>query len=708
MAVEGKEWLYYLLDSMGKTAQKENGLIVFKSNYKPLAYTPDGWQDINIGWERNLTKFGINRNFSLPLGFVLDGKDILDYIGLNKNFDERLFLLIQKQTLQIDPANYYFFYDKFYRGELDLTTIQSEENKTTINIMEGGLSKQLKANEATNYEIPVNDPEAITIKMDGINIRYEFRYIHVADIDGDPTSYDVNTGITTTRKWFMNFSRADATGQIIGIATFDVFKEDATSADFTTDERFFLQATSNVSLSATFRFAGHLKKSSGTGTGVYKIIVYDQTGTIVHTFLDQSTTDNIFNQPFNIEETVNLNLMAGDKLFLISYVQGVGSTNYNVSIDADESLSDFNFFSRFIDSTIRAIKPFTLYKRLIGNITGDESNALSTLLEAHPNLVVTSGDAIRSLPGNVVVKTNLNDFFTSYNVALNAGIGIENNKVVFESKEHFFDESDPIALGKVRNFKWKYATELLVNSVKIGWPNQTYDDVNGKQEFNTTQERSSVVQRVSKLLDLVSVYRADPFGIELTRINLEGKITTDSSSDNDVFIINIDLSSQNDDGSYNLKRVVPYDSVDGLLSPDTAFNIEELTPARLLEKHRNWINSVFYGFEGTKLTYQTSDKNRELKTVKGTVIYDEDADFTISDTPRLLKPILFEFEPESYEGLVELMEENPNRCFSFEHPNGNTYTGYNLKIGIAPNTLEEQAFQLISTASNDLKTLING
>lgn len=685
MAIEGKEWLYFFVDSLGRTAQKENGLIVFKSNYKPLRYTPDGWQDINIGWERNLSKFGINRNFSLPLGFVLDGKDILDYIALNKNFDEKLFLLIQKQALEIDGSNYYFFYDKFYRGELDLATVQGEENKTTVNIMEGSLSKQLKAYEAQNYEIPVDE---IDVRMDGITLK-------------KTAAYGVLEGQLT------------GAGLITHFIPIGFFNQEGTSAGILFTSQEFGQPNPRIIRnetgdSITFQLVGSVKFKIEYAADEYRLEIRKVHANNSHTVIFTQTLSTALNQEYTIPFDLIVSLDNEEQVYFHGFdLADVSPGNLpNLKMTYLATDININIDFEFKDTNIKAVKPFTLFKRLIGKITGSELNALSALLEAHPNLVVTSGDAIRGLTG-AVIKTNLNNFFTSFNVALNGGLGIENSKIVFESKDHFFDESDPIPLGKVRNFKWRWATELLANSLKIGWPNQTYDDVNGRQEFNTTQERSSVVQRISKTLELVSVYRADPFGIELTRINLEGKTTTDSSSDNDVFILNVDLSAPNDDGSYNLKRET-YDSITGLLSPSTVFNIEELTPARLLEKHRNWINSIFYGFEGTKLTYQTSDKNRELRTVKGSTVYDEDADFTITDTPRLLKPMLFEFEPETLTNLVELMEENPNRCFSFEHENGNIYKGYNLKIGIAPNTLEEQAFQLISTASNDLKTLVNG
>jgi len=125
----------------------------------------------------------------------------------------------------------------------------------------------------------------------------------------------------------------------------------------------------------------------------------------------------------------------------------------------------------------------------------------------------------------------------------------------------------------------------------------------------------------------------------------------------------------------------------------------------LIEKHRNYLDSIFYGFAGQQLKFESTDKNRELRTEKEGSVFDEDANFIIGNTNQLFKPIVFEIEPQASTAIVDLMEQNPNRCFSFIHPNGLTYAGFNLKMGIAANSLEEQAFQLLAIANQDLKTL---
>jgi hypothetical protein len=90
-------------------------------------------------------------------------------------------------------------------------------------------------------------------------------------------------------------------------------------------------------------------------------------------------------------------------------------------------------------------------------------------------------------------------------------------------------------------------------------------------------------------------------------------------------------------------------------------------------------------------------------------VVDEDIDVPINSLgPGFAKPYIFEFFPEGSIDLVELLEENPNRCFSFETPEGHILKGYNLKIGIQPDSKEAQAFQLLSTYDNDLTKLKNG
>ena len=96
-------------------------------------------------------------------------------------------------------------------------------------------------------------------------------------------------------------------------------------------------------------------------------------------------------------------------------------------------------------------------------------------------------------------------------------------------------------------------TEDLFSKLEASYQNYDYDSVNGKDEFNCLNEFLSPLTAVSSSLNLSDTYRADMYGIELTRINLSGKTITDGENDNDVGVIHI----ENSDDKSLFPRVCP-------------------------------------------------------------------------------------------------------------------------------------------------------
>jgi hypothetical protein len=697
MASEGKQWLYYLLDDQGRSYYiNDNGGLSISTMPRPLRLTPDGWQEISILWERNMERIGAVRNFTLPLSFVIDGAAILRKILWTTNVSSKVFVMIQKQQVELTPTTYHFWYRYFYRGEIDLATFNSEENKVTVNIMEGGLYKMIKANEATVYEIPCDE---IFIRMDGIELFNTINY----------TTFDFKNESTSTAQFSVPIVLLSNDGMSPGI----LFTSQSFIAYEFPNNNWNWLMKNDSDLPVVLRLVGSFAVRIHAGAvPLGRIILqtglegsanpFEQSIDIVNQNFPIGADTPFVDFPFDFEVT----LQPQEKL----YIFGVNSY-----MELQERPFSIMLSNKHKQTNILAVKPYTLFYRLIEKITGDADYARSTLLNDNANLLCASGDAIRGFSG-AVIKTSLNDFFTSFDTILNAGMGIIGNKIWFESKEFFFNPAEPIELAKAKDVKHRVAAELLASAIKIGYNNQVYEDVNGRQEFNTTRHFSTPQDRVIKTWEKISVYRADPYGIEYTRINFEGRTTTDTAGDNSVFVINTDIAAAPfDDGSYPLKRVA-YDVIEGLLAPDSIFNIEQLTPARLMDRHRSWLNAIFYGYTGQKLKFESTDKNKALYTIKDSVEFDEDGDFLITDTPRLFKPFYFDVTPETPVNLVEDMEANPNRAFTFENwphavplPTGtNILKGYNIKVGIAANSLEEQAFVLLSADENDLTLLQNG
>jgi hypothetical protein len=713
--MENRGWLYYLLNKSGLSYYKKNGIVQLSSLPKPLKYTSDGWQDINIGWERSLETWGNNRNFSLPQGFVLDGAEILGEIFHTKNIEETVYLLIQKQTLVITPTEYYFFYKYFYKGELDLTTAKDTETKFTVNIMEGGLSKSYKAYESTKFEI---SPVDVKIKMDGFPFRGTRRFVVIEPAYNHAISIGVQEMIpmveTSSEGNFFNwYFKPEAA------STTDVGYSFITSYDIVTDPDGKANGSVTADSEVVFHMEGTIQKNV-TGGGPFgnrvglDVNVTTSLGrdftlfSLNHTFAFPGDT-----WKFSVDSA--LTQIFKDEKFYVYTTPNANQSN-NVWEWKDDVRFEYQTRDVYKTTFVDAKRAVIFYSDLVDKVSGVTGKAVSSLLQAHQNYTITSGDAVRGIE-NAVVKTSLVDFRKAFDVVETAGVGIIKDKLYLEEKSFFLKDENVIPLGHIKKPEIEEAKELLGSTFSIGYNHNDSDDVNGKLSFNNTSVYTLPIKKVTTGIEKITNYITDPYVIELYRANLEGKKTTDNSKDNSVIILNIDYDNpqtlaEETDGLpagtvyYNLKREA-YDSITGVFNGDRLYNIADLTPARLMEKHMPYLNSILYKFEGEQIVFQTTDKNRELRTQAGATIYDEDANYIIDGVNRYFKPLFFTITPLASNEIVELLEDNPNRCFSFIHPNGLTYRGFNIKVGVAANDLEEQAFKLLAVADQDLTTLKN-
>jgi hypothetical protein len=520
-----RQWQYYIIDPSGNSYQVENGIVVAIGNYKPLGQTPIGWQNLSLVWERSAEKYGLTRTFSLPLGFVIEGQSILTYLNWKNNFEQQVFLLINRRTLYIDTNEYYFWYKFFYKGELDFSTYNydDENAKAAINIMEGGLSKLLNADWDTVYEIPCDQ---LPILFDGINLHKSVRYT-VPDgvaLDNYTSHYIIVPTVTLSTD-----------GSAAGIALFD--QQYAANFDPAPGQYFATTTNYLVILDDTFfqpvtvNIKGVVKMRclQNDGNEGFEMIFLNQNNQYYADSLSDVIPANITVTP-NVDHWIagqeydftfdfNVTLNPGDRIFL--YMQTPFIPDQNTIVIKAEFIEGTEFFVNFATQQ-QATVPFgidliTLYKRIGAKISGSEDDWTSDYLQTRPDILVSCGDAIRGIK-DAVIKTSMKQFFNSVNVIMNCGIGIENNHVVLEEKAHFFQTDNPIYLGQVKQYKDKWATDYIYNTIKIGYPDVNLENVNGRFAFNTSYLYSSPVKRVTKQLLLLSDYGADPFEIEITRI----------------------------------------------------------------------------------------------------------------------------------------------------------------------------------------------
>jgi hypothetical protein len=687
-----KDELYCITDDQGRCAVNNNGTVDFVSTITPLAVSPDGWQEKSIKYARNMTNFGMWRNFTNPLKYVKDAAYIVRDQLYRFGTERKLYQVIHRLDKTFGGG---WIHRLFYKGELDLSQAEDTDTAMQVNIMEGDLIKLFKANENTTYEIDIDVPDAVTVQMDGHFLNEKQNFI-------------IPGGISFTGDHILYVSFINKEGNAFGVAPYTVNGKNGTP-DVTTSPDFFLAST--VQSIGSNSLAGNVTFSTFNNGGPfsYTLILRYSSGLIVTLATISGTSiGDTYTLPFNY----NLDLLDGEEYFLYAISAGT-PINYH---DSEFSVS---FKSRYKTTYIKALRPVYIAQKLLDKITGGGYTFNSTYLSTEwENLLITSGDGIRAYgsagalnPGFTAPKLKISwsEFYEGYNVPCNLSSFIRNQILNIEKKEDVFKPTIQQAMGEVTDLVVNTAKDFQYNVVKIGYPNTDTEGVNGRDEFNVTQTYTSPITRVNKVYELVSKIIASMYEIEITRINLDGKTTTDDNNDNRNFFLHVEKTATTGSGTqpatyYKLLRNT-YTSISGLLNPASAFNLE-LHPELCLYRHGNIIRSIFYWQDAKDLVFQTSDKNGNVVVMNGTTTYIGNKNIRVGTlSPALFIPLTFKYTSPMPNGFVNTMDAGPDGTFSFQY-NGDTHYGFPVDVGIQPANRPAQESTLLCSPQTDLTKLI--
>lgn len=678
--MQPKDFLYFLTDEQGRSYRVNNGIVQTSSTPTPLTVTPDGWQDKTIQYNRSTKYSLLFRSFTNPLKYVKDAALIVRNQLYKYGTESKLYQVIHRLDKNFLGGWVHRF---FYKGELDLSQAEDNDFAMTVPIMEGDLIKLFKANENTTYELDVDVPEAVTGKMDGhfLNEKHNF-LIPAIELAGAHLLY-------------IQFINKEGTA--FGVTPFNVFGH-LGLPNYTTSLEYFEAITQDVQgmvLSGQVIF-------DCSSSGVYVLAIHTSTGRTLELY------NNFVNdgQSYTIDINYTFDVFAGENLFLTGGgFNGPSGTGANY-IETRLSLS---FKSRYKTTFIKGLRPSYVAQKLLDKITGGgytfSSTYLSTVWE---NLLVTSGDAIRGIPG-AKVKISWADFFDSYNIPCNLCAGIRNQVLFVEEKAKAFQATILQNMGEATGLTISPAKDYQYNTINIGYPDTDTEDVNGKDEFNVTQSYTTPITRVSKALDLVSKIRASMYEIEITRINLDGKTTTDDNNDSNNYFLHVEKTATTGTGNepatyYKLLRNT-YDSVTGLLNPSSAFNVE-LHPELCLYRHGDFIRSVLYWNETKYIVYQKSNKNGNVNIVKSGQTYVGNKNIRIGGlTAPLFIPLEFKFDSPMPYTIIDTMDTGPDGTFSFTYE-GLSFYGFPMEVSIQPSNRPSQETTLLCSPVTDLTQLI--
>jgi hypothetical protein len=703
-------WLHFLTDSLGRSYVYQNGGVGQSAKPAWLQHGPDGWMENTIKYARNPNYHELFRTFTTPYKYVKDGAFITRYLKYRRGSQEKLFHVIHKLDKSFGGG---WQHKLFYKGQVDMSRINDTDTSVTANIMEGGLSKFLAANENIEYSLDIDVPDAVIIKDDGLKLQQKASYLLTnGSLDNDLGGHIIELQLLGNE----NVSSVSATSEqrkATNNQTINLWRNES---------KFIETGVADTTITLNWDFNMLPVLADGVGA-VFGTSLFLQ----VHALLDENTRYSIPGLPSG----TNLQSVGGgDPLLLYNHKQHfTGSATFTVPANARLILymsannnRDLTFFTYDNDGTfdasydyrhrttfVKGLRPMYVAQKLLDKMTGGGYQLTSNYISSEwDNLIITSGDAIRGIPGAKLV-TSWRSFFNSYNIPCNLSSGIRNQIMYIERKANAYQPTVQVDLGAVRDLSIDDAVEYQYGSIKVGYPNTDTEDINGRDEFNVTVTYTSKVETSSKVLDLVSTYKASMYEQELLRINLDGKTTTDDTNDNTVYFKHLESTPTTGGVGeppvyYKYLRVV-YTSFTGVIDPATAYNVE-LHPELCLKRHGNFIRGVFYWMDGTDLTREKSDKNDRVIIFAGPNKIVGNKTISVgSFDPALFIPLLFKVNGPMPDNLIDVMEAGPNGTFTFTY-NGVQYSGFPLETGIQPVERPAQDTRLLCSPVTNILNLI--
>lgn len=706
--MQGRDYIFCLQDKNFNFWKVENGVVSRSAQPYFLSFAPDGWSDISIQNVRNKKYWGIDRTVTIPLKYVNDGAQILKYIFYTLGIEESVYLVIASQKLDYTPGvSYGYWYKRIFRGEVDLSTFAHNGSKITATTLEDGLAKYLKANEGTVFEFPMNVPEAVTIKMDGINLHNNLHYSDISQLPISASMYG--------RNFFGPAVYISEEGDMTGILSQSETLEKVSNMFADRMASLNVILTNADTKPVSVRIVGTLEikvtavwfSDSGIRFGFItsKTDELNEYSNLILSLphLDVPDIGKTFTQEFDIPIT----LLPGESLFRGGQFNQQSDTE-TVFEFTDNSRYDIKLITRHDPTYIKAFRPQYLFEQLLSKVTeGNFTAAISNFFTKYKNVVLTSGNAIRGLE-DATLKIKWTDFFKWWDSFSSVGLNEKLKVVDLDEKENLIDAVNTIKLPEPASdsFKVSVAKDLLFNELQIGYP-EIKNDVgvlNGNEETNTKMIFSLGTTKSPAVLDKISPVKASPYEIEKIRVTTLSKDTTDYKADNDTFALEIEdqLQPATDTipAHYKLDRSLNPGAT-GVLEPATIFNIG-LSPKRNFDRNGSTIHSFLYLSDNKTLKFISADKNDKM-IANGLV---EKADVNIGSlAAKFLDPVLFDFDIEAPEDLEDMLDINPLQLFEFPFQ-GDTYFGLLEKVSVAPSSNAAQSYQLLSHAKNDLTKLI--
>lgn len=552
-------------------------LTVDSISYDIPKFCIQNWDEIKFSRKRSGLE-GITRTFTSKFQFVGEAYDLILEEYLSK-------YLASNASISVYTITNSHTYDEFFSCRLDFGSLTYDGNTVSINSIDDSVANIIKANKGTQYEYSVDElKDEARLYYDRLSyVGSATYYCGGRTLESGSILVDAVSG----SDHYMTIPMYIGSSEIVSGSGIEV-KDVGASGNLESCLIYTEKATSvKISIKGSYSWDGaslsadmQLKTKSGTLLKEWK--------------------GGWGGESISVNWDGEVTLSANDGIVLLAAYNTKFALYYFSSLKIT-----MEFPSIGLPIDIDAIKPVTILKRLLKSMNGGndgiDGEISSGIDERLDNCVILTAESIRGIP-----KAKLYTSYTKFVNWMEAEFGfvpVINGRVVsFRHRNNLFGENNVKDFGgNIADFEYKIEESRIYSRVRVGYDKQEYESMNGRDEFRFTTEYTTGVDITDNVLEFISPYRADAYGIEFLAQN-RGKDTTDDESDNDVFFVGATLSSN--DKKYKLIRTGW--NVDGVLSPDTMFNTMYWQGAMLQA------NVGYIGMFTNKLSYSSSDGNSDV------------------------------------------------------------------------------------------------
>lgn len=661
--------------------------LTYNNVRREIFFLPKSWEkNSSVSHKRDAVYFGMIRTWGLPLEFVEDGARILRAAYYQDGIEAGVIIEVE----QLVNSNW--GYELSFKGDIDFSEVHDEKNTFTVKLSESGTTARIKAYENVKYEYQLSGSDVVNMMLPGVAFKEESKSIFIPL----PTDEGHKRFIPETTIATLPFQSGFITNQ-------SVTYQNVNDSGFSSSGNWFVTANRVQKI----RIEGNM---SGTAFGTlgrngFSIRLMNQANLTMRVLYEDNTENGLinFDFAFDFEYTLAIN----EKLFIYCRMRDTDGVGIKIN-GGDLNVS----YSSVSDpSPCKGIKASDMFKRIVGKVAPGAQTASYLLANTWTNLIFTSGNAIREIE-KAKIKISLKEFFQTMQSLDDSAMGIDAGAIRLETKNYFARDSQSVNVGVIADDDCVIspAKTYLASRIKVGYEDKNTEDKDGLDEYNSGQEWEMPLSRVQNELNWISAARADQYGIEKVRVNYNvlkidniqsGKDTADTPSDNDTFLIDCYLDGE----LYRPILGTAYESVTGLNSPDTSYNLR-ITPKKNLLRHGAYLRSIMDRMDANYINFASAQKNAELKTVKDSVGVKENENILVASLPdRYFKPHIAEISCKLPFGAKNLFDAMPFGYMTFIWK-GVTLKGYIMEgsVDIARNTTQD--FTLLLTHDNNLLNLI--